>query len=81
MSKSLDSNLIVHLFTSLCASKILLSDFNRFEDCLKTGTPSSMVGDVFFNFTCSNCAEDGQEDVKRMKMQWFVVHGFPRAYM
>lgn len=42
-------------------------------DCLKSGAPSSMVGDVFFNFTCTDCAEDGQEDVNRMKMQWFEL--------
>lgn len=49
------------------------SQYLLFVDCLKSGAPSSMVGDVFFNFTCTDCAEDGQEDVNRMKMQWFEL--------
>lgn len=53
------------------------SRYLLFVDCLKSGAPSSMVGDVFFNFTCTDCAEDGQEDVNRMKMQWFVAADFP----
>lgn len=52
---------------------IKVSQYLLFVDCLKSGAPSSMVGDVFFNFTCTDCAEDGQEDVNRMKMQWFEL--------
>lgn len=52
---------------------VFLDEVILFVDCLKSGAPSSMVGDVFFNFTCTDCAEDGQEDVNRMKMQWFEL--------
>lgn len=58
------------------AAVLHLSSLISFPECLKSGAPSAMVGDVFFNFTCSGCAEDGQEDVKRMKMQWCVA-GWP----
>ncbi|OWF51734.1 cysteine-rich protein 2-binding protein-like [Mizuhopecten yessoensis] len=42
-------------------------------ECLKSGSPSSLVGDVFFDFTCSKCGERHEEVVERMKMQWTQV--------
>ncbi|XP_033737802.1 cysteine-rich protein 2-binding protein-like [Pecten maximus] len=42
-------------------------------ECLKSGSPSSLVGDVFFDFTCAKCGEKHEEVVERMKMQWTQV--------
>ncbi|KAJ8305911.1 hypothetical protein KUTeg_016456 [Tegillarca granosa] len=47
---------------------------NQFHlECLKSGPPSTLIGDVFFNFTCVNCSADHEEDIERMKMQWTQV--------
>ncbi|XP_015906387.2 cysteine-rich protein 2-binding protein [Parasteatoda tepidariorum] len=41
--------------------------------CLKSGRPSSLAGDIYFLLTCERCSPDGQESIKRMKMQWTLV--------
>ncbi|XP_069103885.1 cysteine-rich protein 2-binding protein-like [Argopecten irradians] len=46
---------------------------NFHTDCLKSGPPSTLVGDVFFDFTCANCGEKQEEVVERIKMQWTQV--------
>ena len=35
-------------------------------DCLKSGTPTTMCGDIFFEFVCVGCSETGQEKFERM---------------
>ncbi|GFS67085.1 cysteine-rich protein 2-binding protein [Nephila pilipes] len=41
--------------------------------CLKSGRPSSLAGDIYFNFTCQNCSGTGAEVVQRKKLQWTLV--------
>ena len=48
----------------------LLDDQYIFSDCLKSGKPSLLVGDVFFHLVCSDCSTSGEEEVERIKMQW-----------
>ena len=43
------------------------------SECLKSGKPSSLLGDVFFHFKCENCGDNGEEELQRMKMQWWVT--------
>lgn len=41
--------------------------------CLKHKTPGDLQGDVFFNFTCSNCADDKESNTEifvRNKLLW-----------
>lgn len=42
--------------------------------CLKQKTPGDLQGDIFFKFTCSNCAGEDEDDSKeifvRSKMLW-----------
>ncbi|VDH93068.1 Hypothetical predicted protein [Mytilus galloprovincialis] len=42
-------------------------------DCLKTGKPSLLAGDVFFHLVCTECNNNGEEEVDRLKMQWSQV--------
>ncbi|XP_014774519.1 cysteine-rich protein 2-binding protein [Octopus bimaculoides] len=41
--------------------------------CLQNGRPSELLGDIFFEFTCSNCSPDNQELCQRVKLQWIHV--------
>ncbi|GFU28246.1 cysteine-rich protein 2-binding protein [Nephila pilipes] len=41
--------------------------------CLKSGRPSPLAGDIYFNFTCQNCSLTGAEVIKRKKLQWTLV--------
>lgn len=41
--------------------------------CLRTGPPSPLTGDVFFNLTCATCAQDGEEACVRIRLQWTQV--------
>ncbi|GFY48008.1 cysteine-rich protein 2-binding protein [Trichonephila inaurata madagascariensis] len=41
--------------------------------CLKSGRPSSLAGDIYFNFTCQNCSHSSKEIIKRKKLQWILV--------
>lgn len=39
--------------------------------CLNnTGTPGDILGDVFFEFVCSNCSPDGNESFDRIALPW-----------
>ncbi|XP_048586308.1 cysteine-rich protein 2-binding protein isoform X2 [Nematostella vectensis] len=38
--------------------------------CLKSGRPSPLAGDVFFNLTCANCSDDGHDDCYRGNISW-----------
>uniref|UniRef100_T1J5P7 N-acetyltransferase domain-containing protein n=1 Tax=Strigamia maritima TaxID=126957 RepID=T1J5P7_STRMM len=40
-------------------------------NCLKSGSPSPLVGDIFFHFRCKNCASE--EQCIRMKLQWAQI--------
>lgn len=39
-------------------------------ECLKSGKPSNLAGDVFFHLVCDHCSDTGQEELIRMKLQW-----------
>jgi len=39
-------------------------------DCLKSGKPSQLAGDIFFNFTCADCDASGTEKCERLKLLW-----------
>ena len=42
--------------------------------CLKEGgVPSTFVGDVFFELTCSDCESFGNEVLRREKMSWSQI--------
>ncbi|XP_071850062.1 cysteine-rich protein 2-binding protein-like isoform X2 [Apostichopus japonicus] len=41
--------------------------------CLKGGNPSSLDGDNFFRFTCSDCSETKSEIIARIKLTWQQV--------
>nr|CAB3234101.1 cysteine-rich protein 2-binding protein [Phallusia mammillata] len=41
--------------------------------CLHSGSPSSVLGDNYFNFRCVSCTEDGKETFERMKLTWGQV--------
>lgn len=41
-------------------------------ECLKSGRPSSLEGDIFFNFKCVHCT-GGEEELNRIKLQWLQV--------
>ncbi|XP_063221129.1 cysteine-rich protein 2-binding protein [Bacillus rossius redtenbacheri] len=44
------------------------------SDCLKTSRfPSTLLGDVFFNFTCEECSPVGNEEFTRNKLSWLSV--------
>ncbi|GFR06483.1 cysteine-rich protein 2-binding protein [Trichonephila clavata] len=43
------------------------------QSCLKSGRPSSLAGDIYFNFTCQNCSHSGTEVIQRKKLQWTLV--------
>lgn len=39
--------------------------------CLKRkSTPGGIIGDVFFDFTCTECNNGGEEIFNRSKMPW-----------
>lgn len=39
--------------------------------CLKRpGTPGDLVGDIFFDFQCIHCTQDGKEIFIRKKLPW-----------
>ena len=46
-------------YFSLCSS-----------DCLKSGRPSTLVGDIFFDLTCGACSSDGLESCTRQALSW-----------
>lgn len=40
-------------------------------DCLERGgTPGSLYGDIFFDFTCKLCSNTSRETFKRQNMTW-----------
>lgn len=42
--------------------------------CLKRpGTPGDIVGDVFFEFRCSHCTDDGKEVFERVHLPWAMM--------
>ena len=41
--------------------------------CLKKGRPSNFKADIFFEFTCVNCSDTGEEKCKRKLMNWLQV--------
>lgn len=42
--------------------------------CLKRpGTPGDIVGDVFFEFRCSHCTDDGKEEFERIRLPWAML--------
>lgn len=42
--------------------------------CLKRpGTPGDIVGDVFFDFRCSHCTDDGKEVFDRRHLPWAMM--------
>ena len=41
--------------------------------CLKNGRPSNLRGDVFFDYTCVKCSEDGSEKCQRRQLNWLQV--------
>ncbi|PRD26051.1 UNVERIFIED_CONTAM: Cysteine-rich protein 2-binding protein [Trichonephila clavipes] len=43
------------------------------QSCLRTGHPSPLTGDIYFDFTCQNCSLTGMEIIKRKKLQWALV--------
>ncbi|GFY23047.1 cysteine-rich protein 2-binding protein [Trichonephila clavipes] len=43
------------------------------QSCIKSGRPSSLAGDIYFNFTCQNCSHSSTEVIKRKKLQWTLV--------
>lgn len=38
--------------------------------CLISGRPSNIMGDTYFNFTCSLCSSTGNEVVERSRLLW-----------
>ena len=42
-----------------------------FLGCLKSGNPTTLEGDIFFKFVCSNCSSTNQETIERMKLTWW----------
>ncbi|XP_067027578.1 cysteine-rich protein 2-binding protein-like isoform X4 [Acropora muricata] len=38
--------------------------------CLKSGKPSLLAGDVFFDLTCASCSSDGEETCMRQSISW-----------
>ncbi|XP_073259585.1 cysteine-rich protein 2-binding protein-like [Porites lutea] len=38
--------------------------------CLKSGKPSALVGDLFFDLTCANCSVEGSESCTRQNLSW-----------
>lgn len=51
-----------------CVCKLLFH-----VSCLKNGRPSNLKGDVFFDYTCVKCSEDGQEKCQRRQLNWLQV--------
>lgn len=41
--------------------------------CLKKGRPNNFKGDIFFEFTCVNCSDTGEEKCKRKLTNWLQV--------
>lgn len=41
--------------------------------CLKNGRPSNLKGDVYFDYTCAKCSEDGHEKCYRKQLNWLQV--------
>lgn len=53
-----------NLICLICKSNIHIT-------CLKRpGTPGDLIGDIFFDFKCSNCTADGKEVFIRKKLPW-----------
>ncbi|KAM7444653.1 Cysteine-rich protein 2-binding protein [Porites harrisoni] len=38
--------------------------------CLKSGKPSTLVGDLFFDLTCATCSVEGSESCTRQNLSW-----------
>jgi len=47
-----------------------MNKFGSVTDCLKSGKPSQLAGDIFFHFTCSDCDAAGIEKCERLKLLW-----------
>lgn len=43
---------------------------NLSPGCLKSGKPSTLVGDIFFTLTCASCSSDGSETCIRQNVSW-----------
>lgn len=56
-----------HMFTCIVCKK------HFHITCLKSSRPSDLAGDIYFKFTCTNCASDGLESFERVKLQWTTV--------
>ncbi|GBM29230.1 Cysteine-rich protein 2-binding protein [Araneus ventricosus] len=41
--------------------------------CLRSGRPSPLSGDIYFNFTCQDCCPNNTEIISRIKMHWSLV--------
>ena len=53
-----------YLFCLDCKKNVHIS-------CLKRpGTPGDLLGDVFFEFKCSHCTDDGKEEFVRTQLPW-----------
>ena len=49
----------------------LIMVFSIFSSgCLKSGKPSTFVGDVFFDLTCETCCLEGLESCTRQNLSW-----------
>lgn len=50
--------------------KIFAKLFYYLSGCLKSGKPSLLAGDVFFDLTCASCSSDGEETCMRQSISW-----------
>ena len=41
-------------------------------ECIKSGSPSVLKGDLLFNFKCESCG-NGEEEFERIRLQWSVI--------
>ncbi|XP_037048827.1 cysteine-rich protein 2-binding protein [Bradysia coprophila] len=42
-------------------------------NCLNNSTPGDLLGDVFFEFVCSDCSPDGNESFERIALPWAIL--------
>ena len=54
-----------------------MKSFFFFSGCLKSGKPSALVGDLFFDLTCATCFVEGSESCTRQNLSWLVFLNNP----
>ena len=63
-----------NIFPAVCYTdsvcNFVLLQLCSVADCLKSGKPSQLAGDIFFNFTCADCNASEAEKCERLKLLW-----------